>query len=246
MCLSKNYTPLAGFILPENSYYSIPDCYQNLPIKKRSIEITNWEWVKQTHGENVKTLLQDGRDCLAPVIGGIPIGMHISKVGDYWPDGGYVSISDIEVKRVHYYRVIHKLNDQMESYAALIIDEVDDVAIYSGADLYINQDGPMNNLQMTLNSNGPGPITTNIKLNYLSEKEAHRVISLFDNEISLIEAMAALKKITKGFHKVILDQGEAADPKIKKMFSVVNKLQGALYQDRDYSKLTGLMREAGL
>lgn len=128
----KGYTPLEGFTLPDNGFYSIPDAYMHLPIKTSKYPITNWEWYQQTHGNNIKRFLQDGPNFLAGIkeeTGG-PLGMRIAKGGDNWPKDPYVSITDIEIKRVNYYCLIDAFNEEWERYPKLIIDAYDDVAFY--------------------------------------------------------------------------------------------------------------------
>jgi endonuclease III len=103
-------------------------------------------------------------------------------------------------------------------------------------------------LQIINGGSGNKPVTTKIKLNYLSEKKARKLIEMFDNEHDYKKNFAALKTIGRGLYKTILDQsdrGEQVDPIIKKLFHTVNHLQGLLIPD-DPSETESILRDAGL
>jgi endonuclease III len=106
----------------------------------------------------------------------------------------------------------------------------------------------MNKQLQIISGNGNKPVTTNIKLNYLSEKKVRKLIEMFDNEDDYKKNFAALKTIGRGLYRTILDQsdrGERVDPTIKKLFDTINNLQGLLIPD-DPSQIESILREAGL
>jgi len=125
MCLN-----LEGYTLTVDSYYKIPAEYNQLPVRQPKHNITSWEWYQETHGNTITTFLQASNTISGVKPTGGAIGMSIPKGGNNWPIERLVSIADIEIRRVHYYTIIHDLNENWERYAKLVLNQVDDIAFY--------------------------------------------------------------------------------------------------------------------
>lgn len=88
------------------------------------------------------------------------------------------------------------------------------------------------------------PIEFTIKLNYLNAGQAGMVLSMFDNEEDFAEYFSALKAITRGLYK-ILEDCDFKEDKIKRMFKVVNELQGRLLPE-DMQQTEQILKDSGL
>jgi hypothetical protein len=101
--------------------------------------------------------------------------------------------------------------------------------------------------QQLATSETTGTIT--IDLQYLSVEQAKSLISMFDSPQEYAENFSAIKAITRGLDKLILETDPALKTPIRRMFHTVNEIQGTLMRDnmQEHQRIidgSGLMPDA--
>jgi hypothetical protein len=89
------------------------------------------------------------------------------------------------------------------------------------------------------------PQRITIDLQYLNAAQAQQLIKMFDDPEAYAENFSALKAITKGLYKIILESKPDPDSPLPRMFHTVNNLQGILLLD-DMQEVDRITRNSGL
>lgn len=89
------------------------------------------------------------------------------------------------------------------------------------------------------------PNTITIDLKYITAKQAKQLIKMFDSPDAYAENFSAIKAITRGLHKIIMDSNPVGNTPIMRMFRTVNDMQGTLMLD-DVQEHERIINNSGL
>ncbi|GEM_PF-4247014 len=103
----------------------------------------------------------------------------------------------------------------------------------------------MDNLKITPIVGASEAKQVTMNLNYITPDQAQQLIDMFDSPEAYAENFSALRAITTGLYKILLDTNVNERTQIGRMFSVVNNMQGILLRD-DMKEVWRITEASGL
>jgi hypothetical protein len=119
--------------------------------------------------------------------------------------------------------------------------DVEEAAVYVGKDHMLG-DHYLDILTPTIDK----PVVTFTRdLGYLTPRQADAILRMFDTKDSYAKNFTALRTITSAFFEMIQFGGFNSNEKVRKMFDVVNNIQGSLLPD-DFTEMESILLKNAL